>query len=159
MNLATEALTLNHPTAPVSGWHLFKDKRVIVFGLPGAFTPTCSSKQLPGYEAMYDQFLEKGIDEIYCVSVNDGFVMHAWAKEHTDGFKVKCIADGNGELTRRLGMLVEKTNLGFGMRSWRYAAVINNGIVETMFAEEGIEDNHGEDPYVVSTPENVYEKL
>ena len=105
---------------------------------------------------MYDQFMEKGIDEIYCVSVNDGFVMRAWAKEHTCGTKVQCIADGNGDFTRRMGMLVEKNNLGFGMRSWRYAAVINNGIVEQMFAEEGIEDNHGEDPYVVSTPQNVY---
>ena len=152
-------LTLNQPLEPYSGWDLFKDKKVIVFGLPGAFTPTCSTKQLPGFEEMYDQFKEKGIDEIYCVSVNDGFVMRAWAKEHTSGEKVKCIADGNGEFTRRMGMLVEKNNLGFGMRSWRYAAVINNGIVEQMFAEDGIEDNHGEDPYVNSTPENVYEKL
>jgi len=159
MNLTSPEFYLNQPMDPRSGWDLFKEKKVIVFGLPGAFTPTCSSKQLPGYEAMYDQFLEKGIDEIYCVSVNDGFVMRAWAKQHTDGFKVKCIADGNGEFTRRMGMLVDKTNLGFGMRSWRYAVVINNGIVEQMFAEEGIEDNHGEDPYVVSTPENVYEKL
>ena len=157
MNLMN--LTLNLPLDPKTGSELFYDKRVIVFGLPGAFTPTCSSKQLPGFEAMYEQFKEKGIDEIYCVSVNDGFVMRQWAKEHTDGYKVKCIADGNGELTRRLGMLVEKANLGFGLRSWRYSAVINNGIVETMFAEEGIEDNHGEDPYEVSTPENVYEKL
>jgi peroxiredoxin len=159
MNLTSPEFYLNQPMDPRSGWDLFKEKKVIVFGLPGAFTPTCSSKQLPGYEAMYDQFLEKGIDEIYCVSVNDGFVMRAWAKQHTDGFKVKCIADGNGEFTRKMGMLVDKTNLGFGMRSWRYAVVINNGIVEQMFAEEGIEDNHGEDPYVVSTPENVYEKL
>ena len=152
-------LTLNQPLEPRSGEELFKEKKVIVFGLPGAFTPTCSSKQLPGFEEMYDQFFQKGIDDIYCVSVNDGFVMRAWAKEHTCGDKVKCIADGNGEFTRRMGMLVEKNNLGFGMRSWRYAAVINNGIVEQMFAEEGIEDNHGEDPYEVSTPENVYERL
>ena len=152
-------LTLNQPLEPYSGWDLFKDKKVIVFGLPGAFTPTCSSKQLPGFEEMYDQFKEKGIDEIYCVSVNDGFVMRAWAKEHTSGERVKCIADGNGEFTRRMGMLVEKNNLGFGMRSWRYAAVINNGIVEQMFAEEGKCDNHTEDPYDISSPENVYEKL
>ena len=153
-------LTLNQPLEPVSGWDLFKDKKVIVFGLPGAFTPTCSTKQLPGFEAMYDQFKEeKDVDDIYCVSVNDGFVMREWAKLHTCGTKVRCIADGNGEFTRRMGMLVEKNNLGFGMRSWRYAAVINNGIVEQMFAEDGIEDNHGEDPYEVSTPQNVYERL
>ncbi len=152
-------LTLNQPLEPKSGEELFKEKKVIVFGLPGAYTPTCSSKQLPGFEEMYDQFFQKGIDDIYCVSVNDGFVMRAWAKEHTCGDKVKVIADGNGEFTRRMGMLVEKNNLGFGMRSWRYAAVINNGIVEQLFAEDGIEDNHGEDPYEVSTPENVYERL
>jgi peroxiredoxin len=85
--------------------------------------------------------------------------MRSWAKEHTCGDKVKCLADGNGEFTRRMGMLVEKTNLGFGMRSWRYAAVINNGIVEQMFEEEGMEDNHGEDPYEVSTPENILERI
>ena len=157
MNLLN--LTLNQPLEPKSGFELFNEKRVIVFGLPGAFTPTCSSKQLPGFEELYDQFKEKGIDEIYCVSVNDGFVMRSWAKEHTCGDKVKCLADGNGEFTRRMGMLVEKTNLGFGMRSWRYAAVINNGIVEQMFEEEGMEDNHGEDPYEVSTPENILERI
>jgi len=160
MNITSEDFYLNQPMDPRSGWDLFKEKKVIVFGLPGAFTPTCSSKQLPGFEAMYDQFIqEKEIDEIYCVSVNDGFVMRAWAKQHTSGYKVKCIADGNGEFTRRMGMLVDKTNLGFGMRSWRYAAVINNGIVIEMLAEKGIEDNHDDDPYEVSTPENVYERL
>ena len=157
MNLLN--LTLNQPLEPYTGSELFNEKRVIVFGLPGAFTPTCSSKQLPGFEELYDQFKEKGIDEIYCVSVNDGFVMRSWAKEHTCGDKVKCLADGNGEFTRRMGMLVEKTNLGFGMRSWRYAAVINNGIVEQMFEEEGMEDNHSEDPYEVSTPENILERI
>ena len=157
MNLLN--ITINQPLEPRSGFELFHEKRVIVFGLPGAFTPTCSTKQLPGFEEMYDQFKEKGIDEIYCVSVNDGFVMRAWAKEHTCGDKVKCLADGNGELTRQMGMLVEKTNLGFGMRSWRYAAVINNGIVEQMFEEEGMEDNHGEDPYEISTPENILENI
>jgi len=157
MNLLN--VVMNQPLDPFTGQELFQEKRVIVFGLPGAFTPTCSTKQLPGFEEMYDQFKEKGIDEIYCVSVNDGFVMRAWAKEHTCGDKVKCLADGNGVFTRQMGMLVEKNNLGFGMRSWRYAAVINNGIVEQMFAEEGLEDNHGEDPYEVSTPENILENL
>ena len=154
---------LNHnfhdtPVEPIKGQDIFFEKRVIVFGLPGAYTPTCSSKQLPGFDAMYNTFLEKGIDEIYCVSVNDPFVMRHWGK-HQGVERVKLLADGTGEFTRKLGMLVDKSNIGFGMRSWRYAAVINNGIVEQMFAEEGIEDNHGEDPYVVSTPQNVYEKL
>jgi peroxiredoxin len=154
---------LNHdfhdtPAEPIRGQDLFSEKRVIVFGLPGAYTPTCSNKQLPRFEAMYDQFQEKGIDAIYCVSVNDPFVMRHWGK-HQGVDRVKLLPDGTGEFTRKLGMLVDKSNIGFGMRSWRYAVVINNGIVEQMFAEEGIEDNHGEDPYVVSTPENVYEKL
>ena len=106
----------------------------------------------------FEEFREKGIDEIYCVSVNDTFVMNAWATDQTR-FKVKCIADGSGLLTDRLGMLCKKDNLGFGVRSWRYACVINNGIVEQMFAEEGKCDNHDEDPYDISSPENVYEKL
>ena len=154
---------LNHnfhdtPLEPIRGQDLFFEKRVIVFGLPGAYTPTCSNKQLPRFEAMYDQFQEKGIDAIYCVSVNDPFVMRHWGK-HQGVDRVKLLPDGTGEFTRKLGMLVDKSNIGFGMRSWRYAVVINNGIVEQMFAEDGIEDNHGEDPYLVSTPENVYEKL
>ena len=136
----------------------FNGRKVILFGLPGAFTPTCSLKQLPTFDAMHSQFKEKGIEDIYCVSVNDGFVMNAWFRKQ-EVKNVKYIADGSGQLTKQLGMLVSKDNIGFGKRSWRYAAVINNGIVETMFAEEGIEDNHGEDPYVVSTPENVYEEL
>ena len=136
----------------------FNDRKVILFGLPGAFTPTCSNKQLPTFEEMHSQFREKGIDDIYCVSVNDGFVMYEWFKKQNIQ-NVKFIADGNGELTDRIGMLVSKDNLGFGKRSWRYAAVINNGIVEQMFTEEGICDNHTEDPYDISSPENVYEKL
>ncbi len=148
----------NTPEAPWHGRDLFGDKRVIVFGLPGAYTPTCSNKQLPGFEAMFNEFQEKGINEIYCVSVNDSFVMRNWGRAQGANY-VKLLADGNGEFTRKMGMLVDKSNIGFGMRSWRYAAVINNGEVEQMFAEEGMMDNRGDDPYEVSTPENVYEKL
>ncbi len=132
----------------------FKGKRVVLFSLPGAFTPTCSTYQLPGYENNADKFKALGIDEIYCMSVNDSFVMNAWAR----GQKlenVKVIPDGNGEFTRQIGMLVEKSNLGFGYRSWRYAAVINDGVVEAWFEEPGREDNHGEDPYGESSPETV----
>mgnify|MGYP001049789730 CR=1 FL=1 len=157
MNLLN--LTLNQPLEPKIGQELFQDKRVIVFGLPGEFTPTCSTKQLPGFEEMYDQFREKGIDEIYCVSVNDGFVMRAWAKEHTCGTKVRCIADGNGEFTRRMGMLVEKNNLGFGMRSWRYSMIINDGVVEQMFVEPGLSDNGDGDPFEVSDVYTMLEYL
>ena len=152
-------LTLQQtPFDPIDTTRLFADKRVILFGLPGAYTPTCSTKQLPGYEEMFDKFREKGILEIYCVSVNDAFVMMNWF-DNQDIKNVKWIADGSGLLTDRLEMLVKKDNLGFGNRSWRYAAVINNGIVEKMFAEEGKCDDHGEDPYDMSSPENVYEKL
>ena len=94
----------------------FKNKKVILFSLPGAFTPTCSTYQLPDFDKLYDDFKEIGIDEIYCISVNDSFVMNAWAKHHKID-KVKVIPDGNAEFTRKMGMLVEKNNLGFGVLS------------------------------------------
>ena len=137
---------------------LFNGKRVVIFSLPGAFTPTCSAYQLPGFEAFYDMFKEQGIDEIYCISVNDGFVMNAWAKDQ-DIEKVKLIPDGNAYFTRAMGYLVNKSNLGFGQRSWRYAAVINDGIIEKLFAEEGMRDNADTDPYEASTPEEVLEYI
>jgi peroxiredoxin len=133
---------------------LFNDKRVVIFSLPGAFTPTCSAYQLPGFEEKYNDFLGLGIDDIYCISVNDGFVMNAWAQDQNIE-KVKLIPDGNAYFTRSMGMLVSKSNLGFGERSWRYAAVVNNGIIEKLFIEAGQRDNADTDPYEVSTPENV----
>ena len=104
---------------------LFGGKRVVIFSLPGAFTPTCSSQQLPGYERLYDEFRAQGIDEIYCVSVNDAFVMNAWA-EQLGIKKVKMLPDGNGDFTRLMGMLVSKSAIGFGQRSHRYAAVLTD---------------------------------
>ena len=136
----------------------FKGKRVILFSLPGAFTPTCSTYQLPDFEKMYPEFKAEGIDEIYCISVNDAFVMNAWGKsQNLDN--VKLIPDGSGEFTRKMGMLVHKDNLGFGMRSWRYAAIINDGLIEQWFEEEGYSDNCDSDPYGVSSPQNIMEKL
>ena len=135
---------------------LFNVKKVVVFSLPGAFTPTCSAYQLPGFEEMYDQFIASGIDDVYCISVNDAFVMNAWANDQNIK-RVKLIPDGNGEFTSGVGMLVKKFNLGFAMRSWRYAAVINNGLIEKMFVEPGKEDNASEDPYGETTPEKVLE--
>ncbi|TNB47453.1 peroxiredoxin [Martelella lutilitoris] len=136
----------------------FKGKRVILFSLPGAFTPTCSTYQLPDFEKLFPEFQAEGIDDIYCMSVNDAFVMNAWAKgqnlEH-----VKVIPDGSGEFTRKMGMLVNKDNLGFGMRSWRYAAIINDGVVEKWFEEEGFSDLCETDPYGVSAPQNILESL
>jgi peroxiredoxin len=135
---------------------LFNGKRVVIFSLPGAFTPTCSAYQLPGFEEKYDDFVGLGIDDIYCISVNDGFVMNAWADDQNID-KVKLIPDGNAYFTRSMGMLVNKSNLGFGERSWRYAAVVDNGVIEKLFVEPGQRDNASEDPYVVSTPEAVFE--
>ncbi|MFY0660853.1 MAG: peroxiredoxin [Shimia sp.] len=136
----------------------FKGKRVILFSLPGAFTPTCSTYQLPGFEENFAKFQENGIDGIYCMSVNDSFVMNKWA-EAQDVKNVDVIPDGSGEFTRKVGMLVRKDNLGFGLRSWRYAAIINDGVVEAWFEEPGLEDNHGEDPYGESSPENLLKFL
>ncbi|MDA5556078.1 peroxiredoxin [Shimia sp. MMG029] len=136
----------------------FKGKRVILFSLPGAFTPTCSTYQLPGFEENFAKFQELGVENIYCMSVNDSFVMNKWS-EAQDVKNVDVIPDGSGEFTRKVGMLVRKDNLGFGLRSWRYAAIINDGVVEAWFEEPGLEDNHGEDPYGESSPENLLKYL
>ncbi len=136
----------------------FAGKRVVLFSLPGAFTPTCSTYQLPDFEKLAGEFREKGIDEIYCISVNDAFVMNAWGRQQ--GLEnVKLIPDGTGDFTRMMGMLVRKENLGFGMRSWRYAAVINDGVVEAWFEEPGFEDNCETDPYGESSPQNLLKEL
>lgn len=136
----------------------FAGKRVIVFGLPGAFTPTCSTQQLPGFDEKFEEFREKGIDEIYCVSVNDTFVMNSWFESL--GIKnVYPLPDGNGEFTHLIGAECSKSNLGFGYRSWRYAIVVNDGVIEKAFIEDGYQDNAESDPYEISTPENLLENL
>ena len=139
-----------------SSEELFNGKKVVLFALPGAFTPTCSAYQLPGYEAFYDMFVEAGVDEVYCLSVNDDFVMNAWAKDQNIE-KVKLIPDGNGEFTSNMGMLVKKFNLGFASRSWRYAMVVEDGVMKQIFMEDGMEDNAEGDPYEWSTPEKLLE--
>ena len=133
---------------------LFDGKRVVIFSLPGAFTPTCSAYQLPGFEEKYDDFCSLGIDDIYCISVNDGFVMNAWAQDQNIK-NVQLIPDGNAYFTRSMGQLVRKSNLGFGERSWRYAAVVDNGIIEKLFEEPGKRDNADSDPYEETTPDKV----
>ena len=136
----------------------FKGKRVVLFSLPGAFTPTCSTYQLPDFEKLADEFKAKGIEAIYCISVNDAFVMNAWGKQQ--GLKnVQLIPDGSGEFTRKMGMLVSKDNLGFGMRSWRYAAIVNDGVVEAWLEEPGFADLCETDPYGESSPQNVLDTL
>ena len=139
-----------------SSEEIFNGKRIIIFGLQGALTPTCSELQLPGFEENYFAFRDAGIDEVYCTSVNDAFVMNAWAKDQMI-VNVKLIPDGNGEFANGLGMLVKKFNVGFALRSWRYAAVIDDGVIQQIFMEPGKCDNAKDDPYVDSTPEKVLE--
>lgn len=136
----------------------FKGKRVVLFSLPGAFTPTCSTYQLPGFEKSAAELSDLGIDAIYCMSVNDSFVMNQWAKSQ-DLQNVAVIPDGSGEFTDKVGMLVRKDNLGFGARSWRYAAIVDDGKVEIWFEEPGRSDNCPEDPYGETSPETVLEWL
>jgi glutathione-dependent peroxiredoxin len=129
---------------------LFAGKTVVVFSLPGAFTPTCSSTHLPGYNELAGSFKENGVDQIVCISVNDAFVMNEWAKDQ-ECQKVVLIPDGNGEFTEGMGMLVDKTALGFGKRSWRYSMLVKDGTVEKMF----IEPDEPGDPFKVSDAETM----
>ena len=138
----------------VSTWDLFAGKKVVLFSLPGAFTPTCSTFQLPGFERIAPDLYAKGFDEIYCVSVNDSFVMNKWAKENNLEY-VQVIPDGNAKFTEEMDMLVDKENLGFGRRSWRYACVVDNGQITDWFIEEGKEDNCPVDPYLYTNPEYI----
>ena len=133
----------------VSTADVFSGKKVVVFGLPGAFTPTCSSTHLPGYEAAYDEFIALGIDEVYCISVNDAFVMKQWA-DKLGSTHVRMLPDGNAAFTRGMGLLVKKENLGFGERSWRYSMLVDDGVIKKMFVEPGISHDCPEDPFEVS---------
>jgi len=137
----------------------FKGKRVVLFSLPGAFKPTCSSQQLPGFENNFNRFKKLGIDEIYCCSVNDAYVMNAWSDKM--GIKnIKLIPDGNGSFSKQMSMLISKDHNGFGKRSWRYMAVITDGIVEKWWEEPGINnDGSDNDPYGETTPEKCLEYL
>ena len=138
---------------------IFDDKKVVVFALPGAFTPTCSSEQLPGYEEKYDEIKALGIDEIYCVSVNDAFVMNAWFRDEKIS-KVKAIGDGEAIFTQGMGMLLNKPKQGFGMRSWRQSMVVNNGEVLKVFEEPGKNNaSDDDDPYTVSDPDTMIKYL
>ena len=134
---------------------VFKGKRVVVFALPGAFTPTCTTEQCPAYEASYDAICTTGVEEVYCLSVNDAFVMYQWGKMLGLN-KIKMLPDGAGHFTRRMGMLVNKDHFGFGDRSWRYAMVVEDGQIVALFEEPGINDDGTDaDPYGESSPEKV----
>jgi glutaredoxin-like protein len=134
----------------VTSQDLFTDKKVVLFALPGAFTPTCSSSHLPRYNELYPVFQANGIDAIYCLSVNDTFVMNAWQDDQS-AEKIIMLPDGNGEFSQAMGMLVKKQNLGFGDRSWRYAMIVNNSIIEKMFIEPEVDG----DPFGISDADTV----
>jgi peroxiredoxin len=138
----------------LSSDEIFKGRKVVVFSLPGAFTPTCSSNHLPRYEELYDEFRSLGVDQIICISVNDAFVMFQWGK-HVGARNVFLLPDGNGEFTRKMGMLVDKSNLGFGLRSWRYSMLVNDGHIEKIFVEPGYDDNCPVDPFEVSDADTM----
>ncbi|MBY5944512.1 glutathione peroxidase [Photobacterium rosenbergii] len=129
---------------------LFANKTVIVFSLPGAFTPTCSSSHLPRYNELAPVFAKHGVDDILCVSVNDTFVMNAW-KQDQEAENITFIPDGNGEFSKGMGMLVAKNDLGFGDRSWRYSMLVKNGVVVKMF----IENDEPGDPFKVSDADTM----
>ncbi|MCP2732362.1 glutathione peroxidase [Limnofasciculus baicalensis] len=129
---------------------IFAGKTVAVFSLPGAFTPTCSSSHLPRYNELAGAFKQNGVDDIICISVNDTFVMNEWGKyQHAEN--VKLIPDGNGEFSEGMGMLVDKENLGFGKRSWRYSMLVKDGVIDKMFIEPEVEG----DPFEVSDADTM----
>jgi len=142
----------------VTSSEIFSDKSIVVLALPGAFTPTCSSTHLPDFEAKYNELKAKGVDEVYCLSVNDAFTMFQWSN-NLQVEKVKMLPDGNGEFTRLMGMTVKKENLGFGDRSWRYSMHVVDGEIKKMFAEPGQEDNCPDDPFGVSDVDTMLDYL
>ena len=129
-----------------------KGKNIIIFGVPGAFTPTCSEKHMPSYIKLHQQFIDKGIDDIYCLSVNDNFVMNAWLLSYTEGDKIIGIADGNAEITKSLDLLSDKSKNFMGMRSTRFAMIINDNIVQETLIEEPGE-------YYKTSAENLLKKI
>ena len=121
---------------PVNVAEATRGKKIVIFGLPGAFTPTCSAKHLPGYVANYEKLREKGVDEVWCLSVNDAFVMNAWGQQQQCGDKVRMMADGSAEYTKKLGLELDLTGRGMGVRSQRFAMVVEDGVVKKIDVEQ-----------------------
>lgn len=140
----------DHEWVDVSSDDIFKDKTVVVFALPGAFTPTCSSTHVPRYNQLTPAFKRHGVDEVVCISVNDAFVMNEWRNEQ-NAANVTFVPDGNGDFSRGMGMLVAKNDLGFGDRSWRYSMLVKDGIIEKMFIEPDLPG----DPFEVSDADTM----
>jgi peroxiredoxin len=142
----------------VTSKDIFAGRKVVVFALPGAFTPTCSSTHLPGYEARFEEFKALGVDDIYCLSVNDAFTMFQWGK-HQGVEKVKLLPDGSAVFTEKMGMLVRKDNLGFGARSWRYSMLVEDGVITALFSEDGKSHDCPSDPFEVSDADTMLKQL
>jgi glutaredoxin-like protein len=140
----------DHEWVDVSSDDIFKDKTVVVFALPGAFTPTCSSTHVPRYNQLTPAFKRHGVDEVVCISVNDAFVMNEWRNEQKAA-NVNFVPDGNGDFSSGMGMLVAKNDLGFGDRSWRYSMLVKDGIIEKMFIEPDLPG----DPFEVSDADTM----
>ena len=159
-------LTGNHipnvtfPYRANNEWHkvttdeLFKGKTVVVFSLPGAFTPTCSTTHLPRYNELANTFKANGVDDILCISVNDTFVMNAWAEDQ-EAENIRLIPDGSGEFTHAMGMLVDKADIGFGKRSWRYSMLVKDGVIDKMFIEPDLPG----DPFEVSDADTMLDYI
>jgi len=151
---------INFPTHQQGQWktrttsEIFNDKTVILFALPGAFTPTCSSTHLPRYNELAKTFFANGVNEIVCLSVNDTFVMNAWAEDQQTE-NISFLPDGSGQFSQAMGMLVDKSEIGFGKRSWRYAMLVKNGVIEKMFIEPEVEG----DPFEVSDADTMLEYI
>ena len=139
---------------PVTTDEVFKGKTVVVFSLPGAFTPTCSSTHVPRYNELAPAFFASGVDRIVCISVNDAFVMNEWARTQECG-NLLMLPDGNGEFTEKMGLLVDKTELGFGKRSWRYSMLVKDRVIEKMF----VEPEKPGDPFEVSDADTMLEHI
>jgi glutathione-dependent peroxiredoxin len=140
----------NNDWIDVSSDDIFKDRIVVVFSLPGAFTPTCSSSHLPRYNELAHVFKENGVDDIVCMSVNDAFVMNAWNTDQ-ESENITLIPDGNGEFSAAMDMLVDKSQIGFGKRSWRYSMLVKNGVIEKQFIEADVPG----DPFEVSDADTM----
>ena len=151
---ATFRTRRDHQWETLTSDDIFAGKTVIVFALPGAFTPTCSSSHVPRFNQLAPAFRANGVDEIVCVSVNDAFVMFQWGKS-LGNQNIFLLPDGNGEFTRKMGMLVDKSNVGFGMRSWRYSMLVEDGNIEKIFVEPDFEDNCPTDPFEVSDADTM----
>ena len=135
---------------------IFAGRTVILFALPGAFTPTCTSSHLPGFAAHAEDLKNTGIDAVCCLSVNDWFVMEAWRQSLGIGDQVTMLPDGNGDFTDEMGMLVDRRNLGFGDRSWRYAMIVKDGVIDSLFVEDTSDPG---DPFEVSGAPQILERL